>query len=420
MADIENGAVVPGNNDGNGAPLIPGRQEVLKQFAGEVLAGGMPPEAKAGDPNPPGIAEAGKTAVVLSQDDQSKGTEDGKSGRSATEPTWNAEQTAWFAAMDAATTEEAKAALTPPAFSEAELAWLENQELAGSETGAPEDHLADDAELKGKLDAGTQERINKRIGKEVAKTKAALEQVEQLTAKAAELEAKLSQAPRGPDVPTGIYSMQDLQTAEASAREAFDQASDLLGQIETDPEAVEAALRAAKFTLKGQDGTEDFSPAAMRRFLGNIRNNADRKLRKELPKAVGFLKQVDASAGEAFKAVPELRDPRSPKRAEFDAVVKQWPAVKQFPNWPYALAMMLESQAALKARSSGNSGRSATAATKAKRPIPTMIPSPRGVAPVAPRPRPAASAASEDLGERALGGDKKARLQYIQSLMPKT
>ena len=320
--------------------------------------------------------------------------------------------------MDKAQTPEEQAAAqkTAPTFTEAQLAWLKDQPEPGAETPPKaEDHLADDAELKGKLDAKTQERINGRIGKEVAKTKAALEKAESLEAQLAEAATQLAQrtnaSPNGKTPLDDVNDSAGLRKVVDNATAAKEQAEDLLTQLEDDPAAVERVLRESQFILKGDDGAEDFSPAKMRKFLNGVKANATRTVEREVPKRVEFLKQVDASAADAMAIYPELKDPKSEKRKAFDQMLAANPIIKSSPFWPKVTALLilgLEAEAKLKA--------SATApAKRSKKPLPFVMPAPRGTPPPAPATKPKGS--NSDVLTDALNGDKKARLKHLQSLV---
>ena len=152
---------------------------------------------------------------------------------------------------------------------------------------------------------------------------------------------------------------------------------------------------------------------AMRKFLTGVRRNAEHTLNRELPQRAQFLKTVDASAAEAMKLMPELKDAKSERRQLFDTLLRNGgDQVRQFAGWPKALAFMvmgIEAQA--KAAQAQQ-----TPAAKPKRPLPVVIPAARGAVPTM---RATRQTQNDDLGERAVSGDKRARLQYLQSLVPK-
>lgn len=403
----------------NGATTISGRAEALKSIAGDVLKSfDQLPETVVAAPKAEEASKAGeKPTDVLSQ------TVAGTKSEAVAEPAWSPEQTAWFDKMAAAKSpeEQTAAQAEQPEFSEDQRTWLESQEeAAGGEQPAGEDHLAGETELKGKLDVKTQASINARIGKEVAKTKAAQEKAEQLETKVAELTKQLETKPvAGPALADGplatVQTREQLQAEVQRMEQAVDQADELLAQLESDPGGVEAIMREAKIALKGTDGAEDFSPAAMTKYLKSVRQNADRMLRREVPKRVDYLKQVDAYGGEVLNLLPELKDKASPRNKAYWQILTEAPWLKNMPAWPRMAGIYmlgLEAYQQLQAK-----GKAPAAVVKAKRPVPVTIPSPRGMQPATTRARPTTN--SNDLATAALNGDKKARLQYIQTLVPK-
>jgi hypothetical protein len=412
--------VAPVTTQENGA-VIPNREEALKAVAADVL--NAFPAAGEGDQAPtneePAKAQAeaepkaaGENAVALSQPETGQ------------EPAWTPEQLAWFNAMETAKSpvETAAAQAKQPEFTTEQQAWLKTQaEAPATESEVKtEDHLHDDAELKGKLDEATQERINKRIGKEVAKTKAAQEAAEGLKA---ELETVKQQAatkpvtgPQPQGLLDGVQDATQLQQVAQQAESALDLADDLLSRLEDEPEAVETVLRQSQVKLKGTDGEEDFSPQAMKKYLKEVRRNADTTLRRGIPQRQEFLKQSDAYANEALDVVPELKDAKSERRKLFDQVVQQAPWIKQQPSWARMAAVYVLGLEAYQQQQAAKS-QPVKPAVKPKRPVPVVIPAPRGTAPSAPRVN--ANAVSEDTVQSALSGNRSARLKVIQSLVPK-
>lgn len=423
MNENTNGVVVPAATTDDSALRVPGREEVLKSFAQEVLGTAPLETTTAGGADPqPGAGTSGKTTDELSDKtalEQAAGkTTEGTNGTEATaEPAWTAAQLAWFEHPETAA----------PEFTAEQRAWLEKQESAAGGTPAVPDHLADEPELKGKLDAKTQERINGRIGKEVAKTKQAAERAETAEAEVNRLREQLAQRPGGgrPDGQTAlsqVHTGADLKKVATDAEDAIREADGMLRKLRLDPAGVERALRAEKITLKNADGEEDYSPERMRDFLEDIRSNADQRLRGEVPKRAEFLRNVNQSMGEAFTVLPELKDPKSPQRAEVARILAENPAVRQFPNWPSALALMLIGQATVKARGTVPGGAPGTAGgapalPKAKRPVPPKLPTPRGTPVAVPQERP--GTVTDETVNAALGGDRKARLSIIQQFVPR-
>ena len=416
----------------DGASLLPGRAEALKELATNVMEAfpnpGEVPDAPAQLP-----AGGEKPKNDLSQ----QPTPDPKKGAGAAdqtkpivdtkaEPQWTAEQTAWFAKAEAAKTPEEQAAVqaAAPEFSAEEVASLngaDNTEVAAApKLEAGEDHLKDDAELKGQLPADVQDRVNRRIGKEVAKSKAAAEQAQQLTAEVEQLRQQLTQRQARPDVPTAgpleaVVDKATLQAAITNAETALDQADDLMFQLESDPAGVEQVFRKGGLVLKNEAGEEDYSPARMKAQLTAIRRNADRTLRRDVPKRVEFLNTSEAYANEVKAVLPEIFEKGSERRKLFDTTVAAAPWLKSRPSWVREAAVYA---LGLEAYQKLQGTKATPAPAKKKLPIPVKIPSPRGAA-LTPR-QPPRGEITPEVETQALNGDKKSRLAIINQYLPKT
>lgn len=420
MSTAINGAAAPAATTAvDGAQPSPGREAVLKSFAADILASAHGTPAGAAEKAP------GHVAGGEPNDLSNRSTEvaappatEAKAAAPGTEPQWTPQQQKWFDDRTAAQTPEQIAAVEAavPEFTPEQMAWLETQEAA-SAPGEP-DHLADDAELKGKLDAATQGRINARIGKEVAKTKAAQERVTALETQTRQLEERLALRPAGsPDARTGLANVHDgasLQKVEGECREAVAQADDGLRQLRHNPAAVERMLREAKVSLKDAEGNEDYSPERMRSFLEDVRSSATTRLTRDVPQRAKFLTQVNASMGEAFTVLPALKDRNSDERRIVNQFLAENPQVRQMANWPIGLAKIIAYDA-LMAKQPKPGARSQNAPVK--RPLPPRIPSPRGMTPATvPQPRP--GTVTDDVVQKALDGDKSARLKYLSQFVP--
>lgn len=339
------------------APVIPGRDEVLKDFAREIL--GTPEPAA-----PPAIGEAENADEALSQTQ-------------------------------------------------------ETTEAAEAETETEENHLEDD--LRQDLPEEVQEKINRRIGKEVAKTKLANEALAAAETRATEAETKLAEAgSRRPEASkaqplANIHDPQKLESEKLKAEEAMEQAEDLLAQIEDDPQAVEAALRAAKVELKGADGTEDFSEASMKKFLRAVKTNADRMVRRNIPERLKFLQTADQAATQAVEFVPELKDPKSLQAKLFRQALVDLPQLQQHPQWPLMAVIGVLGRQKLDELIAARK----RPVTPPKRELPVKIPTPRAQPAAAPKGKPAPLDANA-IADGILSGNKsRTRMDYIKTLVPK-
>lgn len=344
------------------APVIPGRDEVLKDFAREILG---EPEAAA----PPANAEA----------------ENG-----------------------------AEAALSQEEVPEAE---------AEGEAGAEENHLEDD--LRQDLPEEVQEKINRRIGKEVAKTKAEREQREAIEAKLADAEARLAERVQSPKTKVhgslaDIHEPEKLEGEKLKAEQAMEQAEDLLAQLEDDPDAVAEALREAKVDAqmpKDSEGNPDFSELGMKKFLRAVKTNADRMIRRAIPEREKFLKSASQAAEQAVQLVPELKDPKSPQAKLFRQALVDLPEIQNHPQWPLMAVLgvlgrqKLDELIAAKTKAS---------ATPPKRELPVKIPTPRAQPAAMPRSSKPAPVDANAVADGLLNGNKsRTRMDYIKTLLPK-
>ena len=258
-----------------------------------------------------------------------------------------------------------------------------------------------------------QERINKRIGKEVAKTKALKEKTEMLESKLSQFETELNQLrnrePEPAPVPHGtspvplahINTVDQLEREAAKAEEAAEQAENLLTQLEDDPDSVERALRMAKIEVG------EYSPAEMRQFLRSARKNAEKTFQKLVPQRRQYLETQAQVSEHVSQLVPELKDPNSRRRQLFNQVLQMHPSFKADPKWP-AIAMV-----------------HALGLEAAEKLFKPTAPAPKPKAPAIKIPKPAASMATPkappvgavdaDVLARARTGDREARALIMQA-----
>lgn len=289
-----------------------------------------------------------------------------------------------------------------------------------SDEAAEENHLDDG--LREALPADIQEKINRRISKEVAKTKAEREAREAAEAKLAEAETKEATAPdttanRSPAL-ADIHEPAKLAVEQQRAEEALEQAEELLGNLEDDPLTVERTLRAAKLDdrmPRDAAGEPDYTPAGMRKFLGTVKRNADRTLRRDIPKRETFLKQAEVSAQEALAFMPELKDGKSDRTKLFLQVIRDNPEIRNKSNWPVKVAVAvlglerLDEWKAAKAKT--------TAPAKPKTEKPVTIPAPKAQPANVSKTKPTLDANA--VADKLLNGERAARLDYIKTLVPK-
>jgi hypothetical protein len=412
-------------------PLIPGRADILKSFADLAESGSRALSEKKPEEKVAPAAAGGEKPKVLSQveateaiaDPKAEATQETEAEKQARETTEAAElaerakatgltpveqKTAEDLALKELTERATKAGKTV----EEQFA-LEEAEEAKAAGGGEEDHLAEDAELKTALTPETQEKINKRIGKEVAKTKAAVEAKAALETKLAEAERKLTEAPRAVTATaTGplanVTTVEGLRAEEAKANEAINQAEDLLLALEDSPEEVEATLKTAKVAL------DEYTPAAMRRYLANLKANATKFVRTQIPARATWLQKADVAAAQALKLMPELADKNSPRAKKFWEITNAMPSIKNEAGWTKMVAVQVLGLERL--------GELETAAAKPApvkvkpRVKPVVIPSPKGT-PAGGAPRRAnKNEVDAETASAALNGDKNAKWKILEGL----
>lgn len=302
-----------------------------------------------------------------------------------------------------------------------------NAEETGVEAIAPEGEATEATdELKGKLDEHTQQVINKRIAKEVAKTKAAQEAKVELETKLAELQQQLEQkqaepvqtapAPTKANPLAHVTDVKALVAERDKARSAQDQAEELLESLQDDPERVEAALRNAKVSLTDDSGNEDYSVPRMRKFLGTVKREARNVVEQAVPLQAQYLNVQQQSFAKAMDDLPELKDKTSPRYASFQNVLRTMPELRNQPWWPEAAVVAVLGEERLQELRAAKT-KGAAVKAKVKPELPVKIPAPKATPPTVQRRN--GSEVSDETVSLAVGGDKAARLKVIQSLMPK-
>lgn len=212
------------------------------------------------------------------------------------------------------------------------------------ETDETDEQQSDD-EIPG-IKPEVQQAINRRIGKEVAKRRAAEARIEALETK---LE-QLSQAPQQPSqqpetsaILESVNSEAELESLLDKAREARTYARDATDRLIDESDAVIAELRSAGVRL-----AEDADLSHVRAELRKIRRNAETVLdreqsaRKTLELRRGYAQQVARDFG-------WVKDRTSEEYATFRSA-REHPAVRSRPDADFVAAIIVEGLASYKAR----------------------------------------------------------------------
>jgi len=234
---------------------------------------------------------------------------------------------------------------------------------ASAETNADADTVHSQ---KSQFTPEQQEIFNKRLGKEVAKTKAIEAKMAEAAARLAELEAKLNQsaaaaAPEAPATPAPVVVLGNqplaehndfasLQKLHQSAKEAVRFVEETLDspkawktQTITDPDTGEETT--VKFTTIGKETyTEADLKASARR--------AKITLEDHIPARAQFLTARTAAQEIAFKEFPFLKDKSSPEYQMAEAARRDPAnaAILAQPNADWIIGVQIEGMKAIKAR----------------------------------------------------------------------
>ncbi len=220
-----------------------------------------------------------------------------------------------------------------------------------------------------------QKLLNKRIGKEVAKTKAMEAQKAELAAKVAELEAKVAapaqQAPvvvsPAPNTPlSDINDIVALGKVQETAKEAARYIEDTLDdparwQTMTDPNNEDRQVKVHKI------GEALFTETDLKRKLREAR----RTLEDQIPQRAQFLAAKQQITQNAHARFPFLTDKQSPdyQLAELGRRNPQYASLMAMPNAEYLLGVLVKGHRAIEAED-------AAKAAPAKKPAVAIKPKP--------------------------------------------
>lgn len=214
---------------------------------------------------------------------------------------------------------------------QAESAEVEAPE-AQAEEGQTEDVPSQD------ISPDLKKKIDKRIGKEVAKRKALEAQLNELKLQVQATQQNQSQTPP-PVVP-------------------LPQGAPPLAQIEdiNGLTALQQQAREAKRFAQEQLDRDDFEPVRVgdtvldRKALKTIVRNAEKTLEDEIPQRAQFLQQRHQAQQLAFEKFPFLKDKSSPEYVQAQQAYIQMPWLKNLPNADWIIGVQIEGLKALQAK----------------------------------------------------------------------
>jgi hypothetical protein len=296
----------------------------------------------------------------------------------------------------------------------------EEPEQAESKEDAEEGSEDEESTETGEsLPPEVQASVDRRIGKEVAKTKAEKEAREALENKLRDLEVQLSELRESKPAETVVVKsdmplaevgdVRSLHAKKTEAQSLRDQVTDMLESVEDDPEMVEQKLRKAGVVLKDQTGEDDYSVKRMRRELRGLDSNLRKTIEQHIPQRETFLKSQSEMMAQIQQEVPELKNPTSERSKIFRSILEQIPEIKLNPKWPMFVAgqtLFVEAMAKAKQDAAGK--------TKPKTANAPKIPAKPKSSPV---PTKAKDAEVLDLKKRMMGGDSEARIKLLEAML---
>ena len=250
------------------------------------------------------------------------------------------------------------ATATPPATetaeaTSAEVTPAEVEAQAETPEGETEDAALSHEEHS--LDPKLQEKINRRIGKEVAKRKALEAQVNELKV---QMQAQVMQPPQTQQtvvpLPQGASPLANIE--------------DSGGLVALQQQAKEAKRWAQEQLDEGSNEVQLGDKILQPKDLKAIIRNANRTLEDDIPSRAQFLQQREQVRQVAYKEFPYLVDKSSPDYVAAQAAYQAMPWLRNLPNADWIIGVQIEG---LKARAAKQA---AADKTKAKTPVKTANP----------------------------------------------
>ena len=207
---------------------------------------------------------------------------------------------------------------------------------------------AEDDSVPSQITPDLQKKIDKRIGKEVAKRKA-------LEAQLNELRLEVAKAQQG----------QQAQ-AQAAPVAPLPQGTTPLAQIEDFNQLQSLAQQAkeAKRFAQQQLARSNFEPIQLgdqildREQLNTIIINAEKTLEDDIPARTAFLQQRHQAQQLAYEKFPFLKDKSTPEYVQAQQAYMAMPWLKNLPNADWIIGVQIEGLKALAAKEKKSTGKS--------------------------------------------------------------
>ena len=235
--------------------------------------------------------------------------------------------------------------LEPESTSEVtEAAQAESAEAESPEAQA-EEPQAEDVPSQD-ISPDLKKKIDKRIGKEVAKRKA--------------LEAQLN------ELKLQVQQNQQTQAQQPTPVVPLPQGAPPLAQIEdaSGLTALQQQAREAKRFAQEQLDRDDFEPVRVgetvldRKALKTIVRNAEKTLEEDIPQRAQFLQQRAQAQQVAFEKFPFLKDKSTPEYVQAQQAYMAMPWLKNLPNADWIIGVQIEGLKALAAKEKKSTGKS--------------------------------------------------------------
>lgn len=191
----------------------------------------------------------------------------------------------------------------------------------------PEGEADDDLSKSTTLDPKVQERINRRIGKEVAKRKALEAQLNEVRAQLAEMPAANAQAQQQP--PAAIPTAAPLAHIE-----------DVAGLQKLQQDAKQAIRFADSMLERARDG-EALPEGYTKEMLRDVKQNAQDALDDQIPARFQFLQARHNADQTAFTKFPFLKDRTTNEYLTAQYLLRQHPELAHSPFKNTALGVMV-------------------------------------------------------------------------------
>lgn len=227
---------------------------------------------------------------------------------------------------------------------------------ASPETALPDSAVEGDAEPEAKAEGEAEpendvhsqdispelkKKIDKRIGKEVAKRKALEAKVNELTLAMQQAQAQQAQTPTPPvpivPLPQGTVPLAQIDNVAE------------LGKLH------QQAKEAKRFAQEQLDN-DNFEPFKLgetvvdRAALKAIIRNADKTLEDDIPARANFLQAKNQAQQAAFEKFPFLKDKSAPEYVQAQQAYLAMPWLKNLPNSDWIIGVQIEGLKALEAK----------------------------------------------------------------------